>query len=654
MSAIGATPATKIAKMYGIARGSKRTFEMAVQAVPTKLERLQQSAFMQPGNAGNRIGLLIIAVLLAAGFSLVFPSFGTIGNANSIALASAALGIAALGTACLLITGNIDLSIGGLYSLVGVIVAKIAVLTGSGLVATAAGMSTGLALGLANGLLVRLLTISPIIVTVATMIIFGGLAYLVTNGDTVGGLPADFIAFGRSRIGPVLTPVVIAILLFLVVAYFLTRTRTGLRLYSIGGNRRAAQLAGIPTSQLVLGAYSFNGLVVAIAAVLTTSRLGIGSPIAGSGFEFGVLTAVILGGVAFNGGSGRPIGIIYGIAAIGILNAGLVFVGLPFFFQDTARGLLLLLALCVDQILQHRRAFSSATEAKLLLENEDFVSSPTANPQKAAALRSTTAPPILSARRLSKRYGAVEALVDADLDVRPGEVVCLLGDNGAGKSTLVKILSGAVSADSGWVTVDGRPVTTYTPGHIRELGVETVYQDLALCENLSVAHNLTLGQEPTRQILGLIPIRDDIGAIEVASSRLAALGAKLPSERALVSSLSGGQRQAVAIARAVHPGIRVIILDEPTASLGVHQTSAVLEVIRSIAAAGTGVVLISHDIRTVRRVADRIVVLRLGRVALDCGAADVSETDLLRLMAGIQVGAEQTQTSSVVAREARC
>jgi ribose/xylose/arabinose/galactoside ABC-type transport system permease subunit/ABC-type branched-subunit amino acid transport system ATPase component len=594
-----------------------------------------RSLFLQPGDAGNRTGLLIIAILLAVGFTLAYRSFGTLANANTIALVSSALGIAALGTACLLITGNIDLSIGGMYSLVGVVVAKVAVLSGSGALAAIVGLALGLALGLANGLLVRLLAISPIIVTVATMIIFGGFAFFVTNGDTIGNLPADFIAFGRGNIGPIRTPVVVTLVLFLAVAYVLTRTRLGLRLYAIGGNRQAAQLSGIPTDRMILGTFAFNGLMVAIGAVLTTSRIGIGSPIAGSGFEFGVLTAVILGGVAFNGGSGRPLGVLYGIAAIGILNAGLVFLGLPFYFQDTSRGALLLLALGADQLIQRKRAADSLKAA--LVKREGHASTRAIEKRRRHISRPElkTRQAVLSARGLSKRYGAVMALADADLDLRPGEVVCLLGDNGAGKSTLVKILSGAIAADSGALTIDGRAVTLHTPAHMRALGVETVYQDLALCQNLSVANNLTLGQEPTTRTFGFLPSRDDGRAVAIAAERLARLGVQLPSQEALVSGLSGGQRQAVAIARAVHADVKVVILDEPTAALGVHQTSAVLDLIRGIADQGVGVILISHDIQTVLGVADRIVVLRLGRVAIERDAAEIDEMELLRLMAGM-------------------
>ena len=199
-------------------------------------------------------------------------------------------------------------------------------------------------------------------------------------------------------------------------------------------------------------------------------------------------------------------------------------------------------------------------------------------------------------------------------------MVCLLGDNGAGKSTLVKIISGAIRPDSGSMTLEGQPVKFRNPQDARAAGLETVYQDLALCPNLSVTHNMMLGREQTRRWLGFIPVRDDRKAAEECRARLAALGVTLRDENVLVRSLSGGQRQSIAIARSLAEHVKLICLDEPTAALGVKQTAQVVNLIRSIAASGTGVILVTHDLSTVRTLADRIVVLSLGRVVYDGSA----------------------------------
>ncbi len=214
---------------------------------------------------------------------------------------------------------------------------------------------------------------------------------------------------------------------------------------------------------------------------------------------------------------------------------------------------------------------------------------------------------VLSLRGVSKNFGAVSALTDIDLDVHAGEVVALVGDNGAGKSTLVKILAGVHQPTSGTVTFAGKPVTLSDPSTALDLGIATVFQDLALCENLDVVANIFLGRETS-------PLQLDEVSMEVRSWKLLnELSARIPSVRIPIASLSGGQRQTVAIARSLLLEPKLIMLDEPTAALGVAQTAEVLNLIERVRDRGLGVIMISHNMEDVRAVADRIVVLRLGR-----------------------------------------
>ena len=214
---------------------------------------------------------------------------------------------------------------------------------------------------------------------------------------------------------------------------------------------------------------------------------------------------------------------------------------------------------------------------------------------------------VLSLRKVSKRFGAVSALTDIDLDVHAGEVVALVGDNGAGKSTLVKVLAGVHQPTTGTITFGGKQVTLDNPGAALDLGIATVFQDLALCENLDVVANIYLGRE-------LAPLRLDEVAMEVkAWTLLNELSARIPDVRDVVASLSGGQRQTVAIARSLLLDPKLIMLDEPTAALGVAQTAEVLNLIERVRDRGHAVIMISHNMEDVRAVADRIVVLRLGR-----------------------------------------
>jgi D-xylose transport system ATP-binding protein len=239
-----------------------------------------------------------------------------------------------------------------------------------------------------------------------------------------------------------------------------------------------------------------------------------------------------------------------------------------------------------------------------------------------AVLPASDPRPLVSLRAISKNFGAVSALTEVDLDIFPGEIVALVGDNGAGKSTLVKILAGALQPSYGTISFEGAPVTLPNPSAALRLGIATVFQDLALCENLDVVANIFLGRE-------LSPLQLDEVAMEVrAWTLLDELSARIPSVREPVAALSGGQRQTVAIARSLLMKPRVILLDEPTAALGVAQTAEVLNLIERVRDRGLGVVMISHNMEDVRAVADRIVVLRLGRNN-GVFSPDVSNQDLV-------------------------
>ena len=236
---------------------------------------------------------------------------------------------------------------------------------------------------------------------------------------------------------------------------------------------------------------------------------------------------------------------------------------------------------------------------------------------------------MLSANAISKRYGAVQALDGVSLDLSPGEVVALVGDNGAGKSTLVKVLSGVVTPDHGVIKQDGDPVRVHAPQDARQLGIATVHQDLGLCENLDVVANLFLGDERRRWSI-LRPIRME----RTARDLLTSLDVRIRDIRVPVAMLSGGQRQSVAIARALVGDPRVVILDEPTAALGVEQTAQVLDLIRRLRDRGLAVLVISHNLADVRAVSDRIVVLRLGRNAGEFRTADSTPEAVVAAITG--------------------
>ncbi|MEU3254370.1 ATP-binding cassette domain-containing protein [Streptomyces sp. NPDC006997] len=239
-----------------------------------------------------------------------------------------------------------------------------------------------------------------------------------------------------------------------------------------------------------------------------------------------------------------------------------------------------------------------------------------------------TATPILRLRGIDKSFGPVQVLHDVSFDVHEGEVTALIGDNGAGKSTLVKCIGGIHPIDGGEYWFDGERVQVHNPRDAAALGVEIVYQDLALCDNLDIVQNMFLGREKRRGL-----VLDNATMEEMAARTLEGLSVRtVKSIRQQVSSLSGGQRQTVAIAKAVLWNSKVVILDEPTAALGVAQTAQVLELVRRLADNGLAVVLISHNMNDVFAVSDRIAALYLGRMAAQVKASDVTHSQVVELI----------------------
>jgi len=236
--------------------------------------------------------------------------------------------------------------------------------------------------------------------------------------------------------------------------------------------------------------------------------------------------------------------------------------------------------------------------------------------------------PALELRGIDKSFGPVQVLHDVSLSAYAGEVTALVGDNGAGKSTLVKCVGGIHPIDSGEYFFDGKPIQIGSPRDAAELGIEIVYQDLALCDNLDIVQNMFLGREHKRGI-----VLDEDTMEEMAAKTLESLSVRtVKSIRQLVASLSGGQRQTVAIAKAVLWNSKVVILDEPTAALGVAQTAQVLELVRRLADQGLAVVLISHNMNDVFAVSDRIAALYLGRMAAQVKTSDVTNAQIVELI----------------------
>ncbi len=254
---------------------------------------------------------------------------------------------------------------------------------------------------------------------------------------------------------------------------------------------------------------------------------------------------------------------------------------------------------------------------------------------------------IISAVNLTKRFGGLTAVDNASLDVKAGEVIGLVGDNGAGKSTFIKMIAGAYQPDEGELYFDGKKVAFSSPREARDLGIETIYQDLALAENLDVGSNIFLGREIKRGYLGgLIRTLDRKKMREESSIVLDRLDIKIPSLTQQIRNLSGGQRQTVAIARSIYWNARMMIMDEPTAALGVSEQRKVLTLVRTLAGQGVPVIIISHNMQDIFAVADRIVIMRRGKKVGERIATETTPDEIVKLM----VGAEAVHEIGVIPR----
>lgn len=241
---------------------------------------------------------------------------------------------------------------------------------------------------------------------------------------------------------------------------------------------------------------------------------------------------------------------------------------------------------------------------------------------------------LLEVRGLSKHFGAIRALNDFDMTINRGEVVALAGDNGAGKTTMIKTISGVFKPTAGEVRLKGQPVNFATPQEARDQGIETIYQDLALADNLSIGANIFLGREPMTKMFGFLPVLDRRAMRKAAQETMALLDFHVSRLDAPVSNFSGGQRQAVAIGRAVHWDAQILIMDEPTAALGVPEQRKVISLIHQLKAQGRGIIFISHNLQDIFAVSDRIIVMRRGVKAGERKISETTHDEVVKLMIG--------------------
>jgi ribose/xylose/arabinose/galactoside ABC-type transport system permease subunit/ABC-type branched-subunit amino acid transport system ATPase component len=601
---------------------------------------LQRLASAQGG------GLFVALVLLSLYFSVATGSFFTRSNILVVLEQISVLGIVAVPGAMLLVSGNLDLSVGSVGGLAAACFGEFDKIFGWPVWLAALGaLAVGAAWGTMNGILISYLGFSPVIVTLGGFAGAAGLAQTITSDSTRSGFGSAFDFLGDGTLVGIPVIVLIFFAVFLIGVYVWYETSTGRHLIAIGANKGAATALGVASKRLPCVIYILSGTAAALGGLIVTAQLDGASVQIGVGLELQVLTAILLGGVAFNGGRGSLWGTLAGILFIGVLDDGLILINVGPYVADLAVGAALVVAAALDVLYQRLERVPVAETAEAEALETDKTAAPAEGPpagpvpdglaaagpgvngSSAEAGLDGPVPaaghgrraPALEVSDITKRYGPVVALRGVSLALDRGEVLGLVGDNGAGKSTLISIISGVTRPDSGEIRLDGKPWSEGGVRTIREAGIETVFQNLALVPTLSIAENMFLGRElhgPGRLAAAArrIDKRRMRREVEGAFTRL---GLRMPPVTSKAGALSGGQRQAVAVARAVLWGSRVVIMDEPAAALGVQQTEAVLALIGRLKAEGVATLLVSHNMEHVLRVADRVAVFRLGRKIAD-------------------------------------
>jgi len=594
----------------------------------------------------QRPELASLAGLVAAFavFSILRPDlFLTKDNGVNVASLAAQYGIVAVGVTVLMIAGHFDLSVGTIVGLTGWAMYYFGNVLGLPPILTIlCTLAVGTLLGALNGVIQVRTGLPSFIITLATSLVYRGILTMNTSGfPVVVKFPASY---AQVIAGKLLFGYRMSLLWFLVVAalatLFLLRTRMGNWAFAIGQNPTAARNLGMPVARTTVTLFALSGFTAGVAGVVVAVQYFSIDANRGVGWELIAIAMTVIGGTLLTGGYGSVLGTVLGAFMYAMVNAGLLLIGLQGYWVNIFLGIVVLVAVLINRVVIDRFVMSPdrrALEQPIIVAHEAGPSggAVVADAAKAGALRLSVSAttPVVALRDVTMSFQSVTALRNISIEAHRGKVLALLGDNGAGKSTLIKLLSGVYRPTSGSVEVDGRPVTLRSAHDARAAGISTVFQDLAVWDLMSIARNMVLGNEPLKRF-GPLRIYDAKKADRISTDALAALGVDL--RRRLsdpAATLSGGQKQAVAIARAIVYGSRCLILDEPTAALAVRQTQQVLDQVRRARDAGQAVILIMHNLQQAMSVADEVVVLARGRVMGQFSSTDADLEHVTRLVA---------------------
>ena len=579
------------------------------------------------------LGITVAFLLL---YAFTIPNYVSLDTVTNLLRQSCVLGILSCGMTFVILTGGIDLSVGSNIAITGAITAMAMNATGGGTPgAAAAGFMTalfvGTLVGALNGALIGYLNITPFMATLATMSLGRGLTLYLTNSTRIVVNNDYFNYFGSKSIDVFgfKLPAMVLLLAAVVILSFvlLNKSKFGRKTYIIGGNPTAARATGINSKLQTLCVYAFMGLLVGVATIITIGRATSAQPLAATGTEFDVITAVVLGGITLAGGAGTLGGSMLGTLLMGVMLMGINMIDIPVYYNYIIKGGFVLFAVLADQV---STSYAVHKEIKLGARRADpgQAQADTGEVQRIGDFQT------LTFSHVSKYFPGVQALSDVTFEIKAGTVHALTGENGAGKSTLMKVLSGVNTMDSGEILVDGKRLHVKSPQDSRDKGIAIIYQELTLISELSVAQNVFLGKEKRAKIWPFIAVNQMKSA---AKSTIEKFGITIdPAQKA--ASFSVGKQQMIEIARAFDSSAKVVVMDEPTSAISESDKEILFDLIRKLKAQGVAIIYISHRIQELFEIADEVTVLRDGKHIVTKPIREMDEESMVRYMVNRDLG----------------
>jgi ribose transport system ATP-binding protein len=578
------------------------------------------------GSASTNLTLLAMTVVVALGFGLQKPDFLTLDNFLEIGQQSAVIAVVAFAMTGVIIARGIDLSVGGTLAASGIVAGKAYEAGVPALGCMAIAIAAGAAVGTLNGTLIGYARISPFMATLATMALTQGLTLSISKASSIA-VDGTLTWPGSAELGVIPVALLVALAVLVVWVFVFGRTVFGRWIYAVGGNEGAARASLIPVRRVQLLTYVLAGASAGLGAILTIGRVSSAQPLAGTGLEFTVITAVIVGGTKLSGGHGSVVGTALGSLLLGVVAAGLSFLEVPQEINYVITGLLVLVAVLLNQRADFL-AWIRRTARRLRT---------TAPPSAAQVARAGDGPEAdrheLRLEGIGKGFPGVRALDGVSFTLRAGEVVALMGENGAGKSTLVKTLAGVHAPDDGRMVLDGKTVRFPSPSDASAAGIRVIHQHFSLVPDLTVAENLFLGDEPRFRPLPFIRRREMRRRAQKLIDELE-LDVR-PQDR--LETLTVGKRQVVEIAKAMLADQWLVVMDEPTSALSNRERDRLYELVRRLLDRGVGILYISHKMEEIFELAQRVVVLRDGRFVGEWPIGEVDESTLIKTMVGRDV-----------------